>query len=61
MKSNDNAQILGALLLSFGQACRNYQFLISEETQFLGRIQGCIHLRADRWGEFLQELTRGKH
>jgi len=43
MKNLDKTQVLGALFLSFGQACINYKFLIAEETYFLEQI------RADEW------------
>lgn len=43
MKNLDKTQVLGALFLSFGQACINSKFLIAEETHFLEQI------RADEW------------
>ena len=43
MKNSDKTQILGALFLSFGQACVNFKFLIVEEIHFLKQI------RADEW------------
>ena len=43
MKSCEKTQILGALPLSFGQACINFNFLIAKETHFLKQI------RADKW------------
>ncbi|MEJ2136569.1 MAG: PAS domain S-box protein [Desulfofustis sp.] len=58
--SRGNAQILGALFLSFGQACSNYKFLMSEEILFLNQI------KPDQWyplGKFLQtlELVRTRY
>ena len=43
MKNSDKTQILGALPLSFGQACINFNFLIAEETKFLEQ------LKPDKW------------
>ena len=43
MKNRDKTQILGALPLSFGQACINFKFLIAEETRFLE------HINAEEW------------
>jgi len=39
MKKHDETQILGALPLSFGQACLNYKFLLAEELLFLEQIR----------------------
>ena len=51
MKHRDETQILGALPLSFGQACINFKFLIAEETHFLEQI------KAEEWcALFSQEL-----
>ncbi len=43
MKNRNKTQILGALPLSFGQACINFNFLISEEMHFLE------HIEPDKW------------
>jgi PAS domain S-box-containing protein len=39
MKKRDATQILGALPLSFGQACLNFNFLLTEEMDFLEQIK----------------------
>ena len=55
MKNSNKTQILGALLLSFGQACINFKFLIAQEMHFLEQI------RADEWyplAKFLKLLNR---
>jgi len=39
MKKHEETQILGALPLSFGQACLNFNFLLPEEMGFLEQIE----------------------
>ncbi len=51
MKNSDKTQILGALLLSSGQACINFKFLVAEETNFLEKI------RAEEWYPLEEFLT----
>ena len=43
MKNRDETQVLGALFLSFGQACVNFKIFVVEETRFLE------HIRAEEW------------
>jgi len=55
MKNDDKTQILGALPLSFGQACINFNFLIAEELHFLEQI------KPNEWYPLEKTLPRGDH
>ena len=58
MRKNDSAQILGALLLSFGQACINFQFLITEDNPFLTRIKPDAWYPLDKFSKILSMIKK---